>query len=203
MDAGYVNADVLVSSHEQFGIDVVSPTHPDVKWQAATEGGIDATQFRIDWDPQQAICPQGQTSVSWTPTVDAGKREVIKMRFSTKDCQACPLFTRCTSSSPCSSSLAHYPTAEQYEALQAARRRQTTSAFARHYALRSGIEATISQGVRALGVRRSRYSGLRKTHLQHAGTAAAINLLRVAAWLDGDELAPTRVSAFQWLYAAA
>jgi transposase len=53
-----------------------------------------------------------------------------------------------------------------------------------------------------MGLRRSRYSGRRKTHLQHIGTAAAITLIRVAAWLDGEDLAPTRVSAFQWLYAA-
>ena len=60
----------------------------------------------------------------------------------------------------------------QHQALLEARRRQHTSAFARHYALREGIEA-------------------------------AINVLRLIAWLDGDELAPTRVSAFQRLYNAA
>ena len=42
-----------------------------------------------------------------------------------------------------------------------------------------------------------------KTHLQHLGIAAAMNMVRVVAWLDGDEFAPTRVSAFQRLYAAA
>ena len=57
--------------------------------------------------------------------------------------------------------------------------------------------------VRAFGMRRSRYIGLAKTHLHHLGIAAAINLVRVVAWLDGDELAPTRVSAFQRLYKAA
>lgn len=86
---------------------------------------------------------------------------------------------------------------------QAARKLQTTKEFSKQYALRQGIEATISQGVRAFGLRRSRYIGLDKTHLQHVGIAAAINLVRVVAWLDGDELAPTRVSAFQRLYAAA
>jgi hypothetical protein len=30
-----------------------------------------------------------------------------------------------------------------------------------------------------------------------------INLVRIVAWLDGDELAPTRVSAFERLYNAA
>ncbi len=96
MDTGYVNAEVLASSQQRFGIDVVSPTHPDAKWQAATEGGIDASQFLINWERKQATCPQGQTSVSWTPTRDNHKREVIKVRFSAKDCQVCPLLPRCT-----------------------------------------------------------------------------------------------------------
>jgi hypothetical protein len=49
--------------------------------------------------------------------------------------------------------------------------------------------------VRAFGMRRSRYIGLAITHVQHLGIAAAINVVRAVAWLDGDELAPTRVSA--------
>ena len=71
----------------------------------------------------------------------------------------------------------------QHEALHAARRRQRTPAFAKEYALREGIEATISQGVRAFGMRRSRYIGLAKTHLQHLGIAAAMNVVRAIAWL--------------------
>jgi transposase len=204
LDTGYVNAEVLASSQQRFGIDVVGPTHPDAKWQAATEGGIDASQFQIDWERKQATCPQGRTSVSWTPTCDKRKREVIKVRFSAKDCQVCPLLARCTfSHSRTPRRLLTIQPQPQYEALQTARRRQATRAFSAHYALRSGIEATISQGVRAFGLRRSRYCGLKKTHLQHIGTAAAINLVRAIAWVDGDQLAPTRVSAFQRLYAAA
>ena len=61
----------------------------------------------------------------------------------------------------------------------------------------------MSQGVRAFGMRRSRYIGLAKTHLQHLSIAAAMNLVRIVAWLDGDELAPTQVSTFQRLYHAA
>jgi transposase len=45
--------------------------------------------------------------------------------------------------------------------------------------------------------------GLPKTHLQHLAIATAINLVRVADWLDGNLLAPTRVSAFERLYSAA
>jgi transposase len=204
LDTGYVNADVLATSQERFGIEVISPTHPDVKWQANTDQGIDASQFGIDWQHKQATCPQGKTSVSWTPTVDSRHHEVIKIRFSTTDCQACPVLSLCTSSkSRAPRRLLSVRPQPQYEALQAARKLQATKEFSKQYALRSGIEATISQGVRAFGLRRSRYLGLAKTHLQHVGIAAAINLVRVVAWLDGDELAPTRVSAFQRLYAAA
>jgi transposase len=57
--------------------------------------------------------------------------------------------------------------------------------------------------VRAFDLRRSRYVGLPKTHVQHLGIATAINLVRLVAWLNGDPLAPTRGSAFERLYNAA
>jgi transposase len=203
LDAGYITAPILVSS-QQSGIDVIGPARGNVKWQATTEQGLDASQFLIDWEQQQAICPQGQHSISWTPAIDNRKNEVIKIKFSTTDCGRCPVQVHCIRSVKKYKrrTITIRPQA-QHEALQAARRRQKTSAFASQYALREGIEATISQGVRAFGMRRSRYVGFAKTHLQHLGIAAAINLVRAVAWLDGDELAPTRVSAFQRLSKAA
>ena len=51
-------------------------------WQANTDDGIDVSQFRLDWDQQQATCPQGHTSMSWTPAIDHRKNEVIKIKFS-------------------------------------------------------------------------------------------------------------------------
>jgi transposase len=204
LDTGYITAPILVSSQQQYGIEVIGPARGDVKWQANTEQGIDASQFLIDWENQQAMCPEGQRSSSWTPAIDNRKNEVIKIKFSTKVCGICPQLTHCIRSEKKYKrrTITLRPQA-QHEALQAARHRQQTPAFAKEYALREGIEATISQGVRAFGMRRSRYIGLAKTHLQHLGIAAAINVVRVVAWLDGDELAPTRVSAFQRLYHAA
>ena len=67
---------------------------------------------------------------------------------------------------------------EQYEALQAAREQQDTAEFRETYAARAGIEATHGQAVRRCGLRRCRYVGLAKTHLQHIISAAAINLVR-------------------------
>jgi transposase len=85
---------------------------------------------------------------------------------------------------------------EHHEALQQARARQKDTAFWEKYRARSGIEGTISQGVRAFGMHRSRYRGMEKTHLQHLVSATVINLVRVLAWLDGEPLAKTRTSNF-------
>jgi transposase len=53
----------------------------------------------------------------------------------------------------------------------------------------------------AFGLRRSRYRGLAKTHLQHVATAAAINLERLAAWFRAVPRAATRTSPFATLAA--
>ena len=66
--------------------------------------------------------------------------------------------------------------------LEVARNRQKTAEFRTKYKKRAGIEGTISQGVRAFDLRRSRYLGLAKTHLQHLAIGAAMNLTRVVTW---------------------
>jgi transposase len=85
---------------------------------------------------------------------------------------------------------------EQFKALQEARHRLESENGRQLYNRRAGIEGTISQGVRALGLRKTRYRGLAKTHLQHVATAAAINLDRLVAWFDGVPSGTTRTSRF-------
>jgi transposase len=79
-----------------------------------------------------------------------------------------------------------------YEALQAARRRQETTAFKAQYTLRAGVESSLSQGVRCFELRRSRYLGLARTHLQQLLTATAMNIVRVIAWFRGEPLGERR-----------
>jgi hypothetical protein len=50
-------------------------------------------------------------------------------------------------------------------------------------------------------LRRARYRGLARTHLQNVATAAALDLDRIAAWLHGRPLARTRTSRFAALAA--
>jgi len=71
------------------------------------------------------------------------------------------------------------------------------------YHVRAGVEGTLSQGVRAFGMRRSRYIGLAKTGLQQVCIAVGINVLRVVHWLDGLPRAKTRVTRFAALAQAA
>jgi IS5 family transposase len=85
---------------------------------------------------------------------------------------------------------------EQFEALEHARTRQKTAEDKKEYALRAGVEGTISQAVGAFGLRRARYFGAVKTHLQHVLTATALNFVRLGEWLAGTPLAKTRKSAF-------
>jgi hypothetical protein len=83
---------------------------------------------------------------------------------------------------------------EEREALATARARQDSEAGRRLHAQRQGAEATISQAVRAFDPRRARYRGLAEARLQQVAIAAALNLDRLAAWLRGRPLVPTRVS---------
>ena len=69
--------------------------------------------------------------------------------------------------------------------------------FKKEYSKRLGIEGTISQGIRGFHLRQCRNIGLAKTRLQHILIAAAINLERIYAWLEGVPLAQTRISHFE------
>jgi transposase len=194
VDTGYVDAQLLHSSQQDYGIDLVGPTRPDVKWQAQQKTGFEASQFHIDWQAQQATCPEGRTSISWTPAIDNRKNEVIKIKFSGKDCQSCPSCSLCTRSTRYPRRTITVRPEQQQQALQHARVRAKTAEFKTLYARRAGVEGTISQGVRAMGLRRSRYIGLERTHLQHLATAAAMNIVRLMRWLDGEPHAQTRCS---------
>jgi transposase len=83
------------------------------------------------------------------------------------------------------------------QALFAARQREGPDTFKETYRHRAGIEGIHSQGVRAMGLRRSRYIGLRKTHLDHIATATAINVVQLTSWLQGEPPAQTRTSPFK------
>jgi transposase len=83
------------------------------------------------------------------------------------------------------------------QALLAARKREETDAFKDIYRHRAGILGTHSQAVRTMGLRRSRYVGLPKTHLAHVAIATAINVVHLTSWLPGEAPEQTRTSPFK------
>ena len=200
VDAAYVDAELLVRGREELGIELVGPPRPNPSWQAKVEGGHTIDRFEVDWDEQRVRCPQGKLSSAWSSQVDQAGTPSVSVWFRRADCAACPARPLCTRAEHQARHLKLRPRAE-HEALKAARERLATQEGRRRYARRAGIEATLSQGVRAFGLRRSRYRGLAKTHLQHVATAAALNLERLAAWFRAVPRATTRISRFAALAA--
>ena len=194
MDAGYTDADALVNAKGK-GVDLCGPVHADTSWQAQASTGYDISRFRFDWQAQQAICPHGNVSHTWIPIRNHHGAEAIEIRFAREDCEPCPARTLCTRAKTHMRMLQIRPQA-QHEAIQQARQYQTTEVFQERYAKRAGIEGTISQGTRAFELRRTRYLGLAKTHLQHLATAAAINLARIYDALLEVPMQLTRTSHF-------
>ena len=194
-DAGYVDAELLVASQIEHSIELLGPVRPDVSWQAKEGKGFDISTFVIDWEAGTVTCPMGQTNVDWTPTRDNWGNDTIHIGFHRKTCAACPSRSLCTraKSDPREITLRPRPL---HEALQNVRVQQETDAWRDRYGKRAGIEGTLSQAVRAFGLRRCRYLGLAKTKLQHVFTAIAINVVRVDAWLTNRPIAKTRRSAF-------
>ena len=201
VDAAYVDAGLLVRGREELDIELVGPPRPNPSWQTKIEGGYGIDRFEIDWEHKQARCPQGKPSSAWSNQIDHAGTPYVSVAFRKVDCAACPARPLCTRAKHQPRHLKLQPRAE-YEALKAARERLTTTEGRRLYARRAGIEGTISQGVRAFGLRRSRYRGLAKTRLQHVATAAAINIDRLAAWFRAVPRAATRTSRFAALATA-
>lgn len=192
VDEGYIETNLLVNSQKQ-GIELVGPVPSHKSWQSRSEEAFDHTQFEIDWEAKQARCPGGKTSAHYGERKTWRGTPNVVFAFRIEDCQPCPLRTRCTRAENVGRTLTVYPQ-EEYAVQEQARQRQTTTEFKQLYQQRAGIEGTISAAVRAHDVRHARYVGLKRTHLQHIATAAAINVSRAVNWLAGQRPNTTRRS---------
>lgn len=194
VDGGYVRAQNIVSSRREHDTDLVGPVYLDRQWQAKAGNGFDLLHFEVDWEAKIVRCPRGRESVRWCET-DTARKPMVHIDFSPADCTPCSSRSSCTRSKSMPRSLTLQTQAE-HEALLMARTRQQTPEFVELYARRAGVEGTISQGVRAFGLRQARYRGLGKTHLQHLATAGAINIGRLTDWVRNPTAAATRISHF-------
>lgn len=190
LDSGYPSADLLIASHADFGIALITPILADTSTQAKNPGGYDRTAFTIDYDQRQAICPHGHTNANWIPGHQRGT-EVITIGFSATVCRPCPDKTRCTTTSRRQLTIRPQPV---QQAVDHARAEQATKQWQARYARRAGVEATIAQSIKVTDTRHARYHGLPKTTLEHAFKAAALNLIRLYAWWTDQTLKPQHTS---------
>ena len=197
VDAGYVTARQIVESREKYGIDLFGPMMRDPSWQAKAGKGFAGSDFSIDWENKHATCPRGKQSSHWRQVRAADyDMEVVYIEFLKSDCSICPARADCTTSKTQRRRVT-ISAQPYYEAIQNNRKRQESEEFRQEYQQRAGVEGTISQGVRAFELRKTRYRGLAKTRLQHFATATAMNIARLGAWWAGVPREKTRESAFQ------
>ena len=202
VDSAYVDAALLVSSRREYGVSLEGPVRAVSSWQARMGQGYDLPHFAIDWERERVTCPQGKTSVTWLARRHDEGGPRIQAQFSRSDCGVCAARALCTPAKDARRSVYFHPR-EEHEALSMARARMHDRAWKERYRVRAGVEGTLSQGVRAFGMRRSRYVGLAKTELQEVCAAVAMNVSRVVHWLDGRPRAKTRVTRFAALAKAA
>jgi transposase len=181
VDSGYVSGKHLAES-EADGVDLVGPPLADT-----SPNGFKLADFTIDRAARQAICPAGQVSVKWAVRRERDGSASVQIRFPAAVCAACPLRPQCTTSQDGR----NLSVSEHYERMVARRAEAQTPTFRAKLTTRAGIEATLSELVRAHGLRRHRYRGDAKRHFEHLLKAAACNLKRLArALATRQHLAP-------------
>jgi transposase len=185
VDQGYTSGPELVRQ-AQLGTQIIGPVGQDTSWQQREQTGYALDDFAFDWQGQVATCPQGERSVRWKEAQDRRKLPTVAIRFATATCRSCGVRAQCTRGQEGRTLTLTPP--EVHAALRERRALQHTPAFVQQYALRAGVEGTISQAVRTTRLRRTPYQGLPKTHLHHVAIAAGLNLKRIAVHVHAPSL---------------
>ncbi|KOV71702.1 transposase [Streptomyces sp. NRRL WC-3618] len=196
VDAGYATAREVVTARRDHKIDLVGPILASTSWQTKDAEGFSQADFTIDWDNRRVTCPNGKTTSNWREDRSQQGAAVVRARFPMGLCRPCKDREQCTRAGATATMgrrITLRPQAEQ-EVIQQARAQEDTQEWKEQYAHRAGVEGTISQGVRAFGLRRCRYRGLAKAQLQHQLTATAMNFHRLNAWWTDIPRARTRTS---------
>ena len=167
-DKAYITGNNLADSQEN-GIHLMGEAS-----QLDNHGLFTADEFSIDYESKTATCPAGGTSCSWHE-IETGKHKGdIQISFG-QQCQDCSLKEKCTKNK-CGRNLRLH---RNYVLLKERREESKTESFKESMKRRPPVEGTISEMVRVHGLRRSRYRGILKTHLQSLMIGAAVNLKRL------------------------
>ncbi|WP_229859905.1 transposase [Streptomyces poonensis] len=200
VDADYTSLPHLEQAAREHQVTVFGPLRSNPTRQHRRNEGFARDDFHIDYDRQQVTCPQGQVSAGWHgpyPTSSPTVAPLIVARFSRSQCRPCPVRSRCTSTVD-SARTVGFPPRELRDLQLRVRAEQQTPEWRTRYAVRSGVEGTVNEFAHGHGMRRCRYRGQGKAHVQHVLTAIAVNIERLSGLPPTEEAPmPSRPTAFQ------
>ncbi|WP_157591564.1 transposase [Saccharothrix syringae] len=177
VDTGYLTPRGIHRATTVHGVTMVGPVREDSR--AGERPGFAKDDFSIDWEAMTATCPQGIVSPPWKPTL-ADRHPTISVLFRRSACRKCAVRKRCTGNADDRGRHLLLLPRPLQEIQTRARAEQKTPEWKAKYAMRAGCEATVSETVRAHGLRHCRYRGLATTHMQHVLTAAGTNIIRLS-----------------------
>jgi len=177
VDGAYVSAGALAAARAE-GWELLGPAPA-----AATRAtGYASDAFDVSIAARRATCPAGESSTQCSRLTEAASGKVsYRFEWSWK-CRDCAQRDHCVGRPPSHRRLV---VGAHHDLLQARRRETKTDAFAGLMNRRAAIEGTLSELVRAHGLRQARYRGLRKVAFQNWLSGAACNVkrwLRLRAW---------------------
>lgn len=184
VDRGYVSGAKLARSGDR-GIELMglAPLDNSRKPEEYKQGA-----FKIDFERQEAICPEGKVSKRWYERPPVEGYVGVDIHFKDQ-CDGCVARGQCAPGRD-GRILSVSP---YYKELKERRAEQETAAFKERMKRRPAVEGTISELTRKHGIRRARYRGKGKTRLQALFTGAAANLKRLSQALELRDQAPVRV----------
>ncbi|MFE2188745.1 IS1182 family transposase [Streptomyces sp. NPDC059455] len=200
VDAGYTSLPHLDQAAREHQVTVSGPLRSNPTRQHRQNEGFARDDFSIDYDRRQVTRPQGQVSQGWHgpyPTSSPTAAPLIVARFTKSQCRPCPVRSRCTSTVD-SARTVGFPPRELRDLRLRVRTEQQTPQWKARYAIRSGVEGTVNEFAHGHGMRRYRYRGQGKAHVQHVLTAIAVNIERLSGLPPTEEAPmPRRPTAFQ------
>ncbi|MEV0695611.1 IS1182 family transposase [Streptomyces sp. NPDC050388] len=194
VDGGYTSLVHLERAEREHQVTVSGPLPGNPTRRHRRNEGFDRDDFPIDFDRRQVTCPQGQLSAGWHgpyPTSSPTAAPLIVARFTKGQCRPCPARAHCTTTVD-SARTVGFPPRELRDLQLRVRAEQQTPGWKARYAVRSGVEGTINEFAHGHGMRRCRYRGQPKAHLQHVLTAIAVNIERLSIRPAAEEASPPR-----------
>ena len=171
VDGAYVSGQALAEAEAE-GRQLMGPAQPPAK---TGKSAFKSDAFDIEVEQRRATCPGGHASTQCS-RLEEEKTGKVNYRFEwSTHCQDCRLRAQCVPDGQKHRTLV---VGQYHTPLQARRRQMKTAEFQQQMKQRNAIEGTHSELVRAHGLRRARYRGLKKVALQNYLIGAACNVKR-------------------------